>query len=328
MLVSVIVPVYNTQDYLDKCIRTLLKQTYENIEIILVNDGSSDKSLEICKKYHNQDSRIIVIDKKNGGASSARNVGIQVASGEYIMFVDSDDYVDENYVKEMLCAQLNHVDSFVICDLCGVLSDDTHVPLHGEICEEGIFQLKDYYRFAKCQVLNQPVNKIYSLKKIKENNLSFKDNLPIAEDVFFNLEYLQLCTMLYFINNELYFCLTDRAESLCHRYYDNLIDINRMVFDKHRELFSIFQVNDEYKKMLISNYYGEHIDSLDREIAYAKSKKMMFENMRDILQSENFQLCLEQCEADIPKLYYFILSTKNPRLYYWYHKLSKLRGSK
>ena len=91
--VSVIVPVYNVQDYLSECIESIINQTLKEIEIILVNDGSTDNSLEICKYYSKKDNRIYVIDKKNGGQSSARNRGLNIAKGEYILFVDSDDYI-------------------------------------------------------------------------------------------------------------------------------------------------------------------------------------------------------------------------------------------
>ena len=93
-LISIIVPVYNVSEYLPRCLDSLINQTYKNIEIILVNDGSTDNSLEICKKYAEKDLRIKVIDKENGGISSARNTGIAEASGEWIGFVDSDDYIE------------------------------------------------------------------------------------------------------------------------------------------------------------------------------------------------------------------------------------------
>ena len=101
-LVTIIVPVYNTSKYLNKCLDTLLAQTYENIEIILVDDGSTDNSLEICKSYEEKDKRIVVISKANGGSSSARNVGLDAAKGSYVGFVDSDDYVDGDFVSLMM----------------------------------------------------------------------------------------------------------------------------------------------------------------------------------------------------------------------------------
>lgn len=102
MKVSVIVPVYNVEKYLKKCIDSLLIQTYEDIEIILIDDGSTDSSGEICDSYSKKDSRIKVIHKKNGGLSDARNKGLDLASGQWVTFVDSDDYVTKNYVERLL----------------------------------------------------------------------------------------------------------------------------------------------------------------------------------------------------------------------------------
>lgn len=101
-LISVIVPVYNTEQYLEKCIKSILTQTYNNIELILVNDGSTDNSGDICDVYAKNDSRIIVIHKENGGQSTARNEALEVAKGKYIGFVDSDDYISENMYKYLM----------------------------------------------------------------------------------------------------------------------------------------------------------------------------------------------------------------------------------
>lgn len=102
IIVSIIVPIYNTEKYLRKCVDSILKQTYENLEVILVNDGSPDNSLEICREYERLDSRVKVINKKNGGLSSARNAGLEICTGKYITFVDSDDYLEKNAIKHLI----------------------------------------------------------------------------------------------------------------------------------------------------------------------------------------------------------------------------------
>ena len=99
-MISVIVPVYNVSDYLNECIESIIQQTYKNLEIILINDGSTDNSLQICKDYAEKDTRIIVLDKQNGGQSSARNLGLDYAMGEYIAFIDSDDAVSLDVFEE------------------------------------------------------------------------------------------------------------------------------------------------------------------------------------------------------------------------------------
>ena len=98
-LISIIIPVYNVSNYLDKCLESICNQTYQNIEIITVNDGSKDDSLNILKKWKKKDSRITIIDKENGGLSSARNAGIEKATGKYIMFIDSDDFADKKFIE-------------------------------------------------------------------------------------------------------------------------------------------------------------------------------------------------------------------------------------
>lgn len=108
-LVSVIIPVYNVESYVGRCIESILGQTYENLEIILINDGSKDNSLEVCRKYANRDSRIRIVSQQNAGCSAARNTGLSIATGQYISFVDSDDYVHSEYIEYLLdlCKRYN-----------------------------------------------------------------------------------------------------------------------------------------------------------------------------------------------------------------------------
>lgn len=100
-LISIVIPVYNVEKYIDKCLETIVKQTYQHLEIILVDDGSTDLSGEKCDLWKKKDSRIIVIHKENGGLSSARNAGINIATGDYISFIDSDDFIDLTMIEKL-----------------------------------------------------------------------------------------------------------------------------------------------------------------------------------------------------------------------------------
>lgn len=115
-LISVIIPIYNVEKYLNECIESVVNQTYRNLEIILVDDGSPDKSDSICEKYKSQDSRIKVLHKQNGGLSDARNHGMNIASGKFITFIDSDDFVDEQYIEELYIALKNENADMSICN--------------------------------------------------------------------------------------------------------------------------------------------------------------------------------------------------------------------
>ena len=129
--ISVIIPVYNVADYLKECLDSVLQQTYENLEVILVNDGSTDISPSICDKYASEDSRILVVHKLNGGLSDARNCGLNISTGEYVFFIDSDDYLtDNNAITEIVEGIENH------CDIDLV-----------------IFQYKKYYNVTNKMIL-------------------------------------------------------------------------------------------------------------------------------------------------------------------------------
>ena len=113
-LVSIIVTIYNVEQFLDRCIDSVVKQTYKNLEIILVNDGSTDSSLEICKRWKNKDKRIILVNKKNGGLSDARNSGIDKSNGEFLYFLDSDDFIENNTIELMMKKMAEHNSEIVI----------------------------------------------------------------------------------------------------------------------------------------------------------------------------------------------------------------------
>ena len=185
--ISIIVPVYNAENTLERCVSALIGQTYQNIEIILVNDGSKDRSLEICQNFAERDSRICVIDKPNGGVSSARNAGLDVASGEFIMFCDSDDWAETDWCEELI----SHYEEncLVMCG-CYVEGEQKFVP-HEIHSVNGCtrYKSKEFFEL-KLSSFNAPWNKIYSTPVLWENHLHFNEMLTNGEDYLFNLQYL------------------------------------------------------------------------------------------------------------------------------------------
>jgi len=182
-LVSIIVPIYNAENYLKKCIESILHQTYEKIQIILVNDGSTDKSLEICKSFASVDSRIIIINQKNAGVSSARNHGIEAAEGEYIGFVDSDDYLNNDMIEKLLSAI-----TLYNADVC-VLMNHTIKPVSPKILNRT--------KLDKCEALRElfllrfPSSLwAYLYKKEVIKNIRLNDNIHFFEDFEFNYRVL------------------------------------------------------------------------------------------------------------------------------------------
>ena len=122
-LISVIVPVYNVEKYLKKCVNSITSQTYENLEILLVDDGSTDLSGQICNEFEKNDARIKVIHKKNGGLSDARNAGLDRAKGQYYAFIDSDDYIQDNTIEIMLNAVKKNKSEISVCNMIRFLEE-------------------------------------------------------------------------------------------------------------------------------------------------------------------------------------------------------------
>lgn len=195
-LVSIIVPAYNAEKFIDKCIRSVLNQSYPNLELILVDDGSTDETGKICEEYASKDTRVRVIHKKNSGVSAARNMGLSSAIGEYVVFLDSDDWLDEDIVELALKKyQKNCINiwGFVCYWPRNVLKTEE---LRAEgLCQEELianaiftrstahYDLGNYFR-AGC-------GKIYERAIIEENSLAFPEKLFIGEDAVFLVKYLR-----------------------------------------------------------------------------------------------------------------------------------------
>lgn len=183
-LISIIVPVYNAERTLHRCVTSLVEQSYPNIEILLVNDGSKDASLEMCRGYEQQDSRIRVIDKPNGGVSSARNAGLDVARGEYIMFCDSDDWVSPLWCEHMV---RNHIpQNLTVCEIAWGGPDAE--AKDQQLSEETIVERNRFLQFSF--VMCPPWNKLFERNAIQKSDLRFSGDLRLGEDLIFVMEYL------------------------------------------------------------------------------------------------------------------------------------------
>lgn len=213
-MVSIIVPIYNTGEYLEKCITSLLNQTCQDIEILLIDDGSTDGSSEICDVYLNKDSRVRVFHQKNQGVSAARNFGINEARGEWICFVDGDDYVTLDMVDNLLSTALHRDSDICIGDYYVVRGNNK--PEYAEF----IINKKLLY-FSKFELIENslignglednvscvgvPWAKIYRSKFIKENKLYFENGLKRNQDVVFNLYAFQYAEKVSYSKHAVYF---------------------------------------------------------------------------------------------------------------------------
>ena len=199
-LVSVIIPVYNASRYLAECVQSVLDQSYPHLEVLLVDDGSTDDSLSVCRQLSQEDNRVSVLSKQNGGASSARNWGLSQARGYWVVFVDSDDFVKRDYIQHLVEAACQSDVDFVISglqywdEITGSRVDKSYpsVTLKGKDLVLSFLQYRIYENGG-------PISKLYKASILKENGISFNEKLHYAEDCDFMLKYIRHIGSLRFI---------------------------------------------------------------------------------------------------------------------------------
>lgn len=238
-MISVIVPVYNAENHIENCIKSILKQTYQDFELILIDDGSIDKSLKICEKYVKQNKKVRVISQTNRGVSETRNVGLRNARGEYIQFVDSDDEIEPKML-EFMVAEMQDTDvDMVICGYNEIMPQQTNIVVPEK---EGIIDIQElnnfYPNIFEKFLLNAVWNKLY--KKVKIKNLFLKD-LSMGEDLIFNLEYMKHIGKISFIARPLYQYYV-YENSLTRKVRKDHIDIAEKIYLESKEFCDIYNL--------------------------------------------------------------------------------------
>ncbi len=211
-MLSVIIPIYNTAGYLDRCIQSVLKSSYRDFELILVNDGSSDRSSRICKKYCQEDDRIKYYEQEHTGVSSARNKGIEESSGEWIIFVDSDDFISEDFFNIVMKEEYQSADMllFDFCRLGG--KKESGVGCSRSIsCTENNIYLIEHLLDLKPLVKNanislpSPCTKAYKKSIIDRYGIRFPSDITIGEDRLFNIQYFLRVSSCVYIQRTVYY---------------------------------------------------------------------------------------------------------------------------
>jgi len=307
--ISVIIPIYNVENYLEACLSSIVNQTFKDIEIICINDGSTDKSKNILNRYAKKDNRVIMINKKNEGLSIARNIGIDKATGEYIMFVDSDDTLEKECVEEVL----KHTSNTQLC-ICKLKKHYNGIDnsANKKLEESTIKLRKNNFFKAYCQkTINGPVCKLYDRKIVKENNIKFIENLSLGEDLLFNLEYIKHINSIVILEKELYNYRLGNSNSLGQKYYPNMLWIQNKLMEKILEVFA--NVDEE---ILLAETLKYITTPLSNELRNSNINiiKRYF-NMRKLAKSEYFQIEIKKRKSILKKWDYFLLKNKLYILY-------------
>lgn len=276
-MISIIIPVYNVEKYLFRCVNSILSQTYSDIEIILVDDGSPDNSPELCDEIAQTDSRVVVIHKENGGLSSARNAGLDIAKGDYVFFIDSDDWLSSNTVLENFYKTAVKNNSSFVFGLLNSATENTIFPIriNNRYKRDDLFFLSNPYLFSAW-------NKLY--KKKLFDNIRFELG-RVNEDVDI--------IPLIFSKSENPTCL--KEYSYC--YFSNTESITRTSFsDKRFDMFkSVSHVYKEFegtknqRNILYQNLFGFQIFSVYLSILKSDSKKINLRKFIELLKQAKYK---------------------------------------
>lgn len=205
MIISIIIPVYNTEKYLAKCLDSVIAQSFKDWECLLVNDGSTDQSKEICDRFAETDKRFSVFHTINSGVSAARNLGVNHAAGSYLAFIDSDDWVDDNYLSELYRAIANPGVELSVCGMKWIRPSGTEIN-QAEGSEFDISR-ENSDRFVELNrkfLLYGPVVKLYRTDIVKNKNIKFPEGIHYGEDLIFNFDYLENITKISVVGSSGY----------------------------------------------------------------------------------------------------------------------------
>lgn len=256
-MVSIIVPVYNAQDFIERCVDSILQQEYTNFELLLLDDGSTDRSGEICDRYAEADKRVCVIHKENSGVSDTRNLALDRAKGNYIQFVDSDDWIAADATRLFVETAENTRCDMVICDFYRVVGE--RVSHKGDIKAEGLLTMEEFAGY----MMEDPAdfyygvlwNKFYRNEIIKKHNLRMDHSISWCEDFMFNLEYLRYAEHVCPIHNPLYYYVKRKGSLVSQGLsLSNTIKMKRDVFSYYNNFYKHVFDEEQYEKNRLQVY--------------------------------------------------------------------------
>lgn len=263
---SIVVPAYNCERYIERCLISLLKQDNINYEIIVINDGSTDNTLKICKNYELKYDNIQVVSKSNEGQGIARNLGIKIAKGKYITFVDSDDFVNENCYTTAISQLKEKKSDFFIGQLKKIFNSELK-NFNLQVKKNYFYNYNNYKKILinslltgkeikeNCRVSSSTCDKIYLKEILDKFNISFlSERIYLSEDIIFNMMYIEKCNSYIISNLPIYNYVTNPV-SFCHTYQKNYLEkMYKMIdiFEKYDFSFS----KKEFKSLIAEKIYG------------------------------------------------------------------------
>lgn len=337
-LVSIVIPIYNVEKYLNECIQSVVNQTYENLEIILVDDGSPDNCPSICDEWAQKDSRIKVIHKKNGGLGYARNTGIDNATGDFIYFMDSDDFIDSKLVERCVDVLINDKSDIVLfgfssVDVNGVkISDCIPSPSKNLFVNEEVrkiflkhFLIGNRYKKENWNLFISACMCMFSLDIIKKNNFRFvSEREIISEDIFFLLGFYSYVKKVSIINSSFY-NYRKNMQSLSNTFKKDRLEKNNIFYLKSLELCNELNYDEEISRLCVYPYLRNHISALKMIVSSNLDKKQKFKEFKKAVLDDTLQESLKRIELKHEnikkKILFFFIKHKFVWLSYMLFKL-------
>lgn len=247
MKLSIVIPVYNAYPYLENCIESILNQKFEDFELLLINDGSTDSSLDICRKYECKDKRIRVFDKANSGVSDTRNYGINEIKGDYVLFVDGDDWIEHNTLEALFeVVDYNNPD-LIIFGISIDVENETGINSTLNSYKRSSWRTKteikgNVYNLFEQALINSSCNKLYKSEVLLNNNIRFKNSF-VGEDTEFNLDYLHFIDHIEVLNHCFYHYIKRiEGNSVTSGFYE---DYFSRYIEVHKKMKNFFTLNNK-----------------------------------------------------------------------------------
>ena len=292
LLISVIVPVYNPGSHLRKCLESLVNQSYRNLQIILIDDGSTDGSSKICDEYAAKDERIVCIHQQNKGVSKARNVGIALSSGDYLHFPDSDDYIEFNTYEYLIDLIKKHNCEVVSFEYF-INYPDKEVRHHSDSSQYGLFEKKEAQRLSLTGI-PFACNKIFEKKLITGDTslsrIKFREDIYRGEDSLFIRQVINRAELTYFDKKTLYHYVQSEESAVRGRFRQSQLSALKLYdayqplyMGEYQELYPIFLKNMAH--LIISLYYDMWIDEEDYKSEQTRAHKTFKKYESTLFQS-------------------------------------------
>lgn len=310
-LVSVIMPVYNVENYIVKSIQSVLNQTYNNFELLIINDGTLDNSIEKVKYF--DDQRIKIIHKQNGGLSDARNTGIASAQGDYLYFIDSDDWIEPNLLELAVASILKNNADFVLFGYYLDNEDAKQNLLNSKkVVQDNVAFIRDNSNFElqenTLNLLGYAWNKVYKTSLIKQNKLFFDKGISLVEDMLFNSKVYSIASQIVFIDKALYHYIERPVASLIKNFHPNSFQLILFKIKAIDKFLTSWKIDDNVKNQTIAQ-------SLIIGIRYCVNNLFAFKNNLSFKEKYNYLKMMLNNPETKKYIYFYDVNTLTDKFY-------------